>query len=638
MVNFNNQKEDKKIENVITYTIPYQIKEKENSINIYGEVLLSKALEYHSKGSIKDASKLYEECINQGTYSPQLLSNYGVICSENGNIDKAINLYNLSISLYPEYADAYSNLGIIYMNQKKLNAAKKLTIQAININDEYDIAYFNLGNILKEEGNLNEAIANHIKAISLNLMKTDKIKLKIKDLITIGDHQKYNQKLNELNESSYRLADYHCNIASSLLDLGRIKAAKAHSKEAIKLRPDFFIAYNNLGNIYNELGLMDKAKWHINKAIEIEPTFAAAYSNMASIYMDQGKLEEAEKWLLKAIEYRKDLARAYYSLSTLKTKDDCKDWQKFLFSKEIIEGKTLTEKIDLYFARSNILHKRGAYIESAKYLKMANDIKIKCIPSDYLFYIKRTKKLKNEKNNHAKSKFYKRNWDQNVFIVGMPRSGTTLIESIISMNHEVQALGEENILEESYTDCKRQSINLSNLNEFYSAKIRKEKVETKITTNKWLYNYQYCEIICQNIFNARIIYCYRNPLDNILSIYRAHFAKGNSFSSSLIDCAKMYLDQKSIMAYYKKILPNQIYYLNYESLVQNPEFEVKGLVEWLEWTWDKYYLMPHLNSRNVSTASRIQVRSPINTKSVDQWKRYKEMLQPAIKILEQNNQ
>ena len=168
-------------------------------------------------------------------------------------------------------------------------------------------------------------------------------------------------------------------------------------------------------------------------------------------------------------------------------------------------------------------------------------------------------------------------------------------------------------------------------------KNKNKKNLSKISTNKWLYNYQYTGVIAQHIPNAKIIHCFRNPLDNILSIYRANFAKGNTYASSLIDCAKVYLDQDEVMTEYKKRFKEKIYDLNYDSLVQNPNKEIKSLISWLGWVWDDQYLSPHLNPRSVSTRSNVEVRSPINSKSVGGWKNYKEMLKPAMEIITQEN-
>ena len=176
----------------------------------------------------------------------------------------------------------------------------------------------------------------------------------------------------------------------------------------------------------------------------------------------------------------------------------------------------------------------------------------------------------------------------------------------------------------------------SHLIDIYFKKISGYTNKFKITTNKWLYNYQYAGIIASQIPEAKIIHCYRNPLDNILSIYRSNFESGNEYSSSLVDCTRIYLDQEEIMSKYKNEFRRKIYDLNYDSLVEEPKKGIKSLISWLGWHWDDSYLSPHLNTRSVSTASSVQVRSPINAKSKGGWKNYKDMLNPSIEILKES--
>ena len=175
-----------------------------------------------------------------------------------------------------------------------------------------------------------------------------------------------------------------------------------------------------------------------------------------------------------------------------------------------------------------------------------------------------------------------------------------------------------------------------NLCNFYWKKLN-NKTKLNITTNKNLFNYQFTGIIAQKIPNAKIIHCFRNPLDNILSIYRTNFAYGNEYSNNLLDCGNVYLDQEEVMTKYKERFRSLIYDLNYDALVSNPNKEIKSLISWLGWKWEDKYLSPHLNRRSVTTASNVQVRSPINSKSVGGWKNYKEMLRPAMEIITQKD-
>ena len=267
-------------------------------------------------------------------------------------------------------------------------------------------------------------------------------------------------------------------------------------------------------------------------------------------------------------------------------------------------------------------------------MQLANNLKFDLNPFNYEDFLKKSRTLLLEMDKKILKKIELKNSSENIFIVGMPRCGSTLLESIISMNKNVCALGEINILEESYLEYK-ESQKKKRIDELYIQKVNK-KTQLNITTNKWLYNYRYAGIISDEIPNSKIIHCYRNPLDNILSLYRAHFTKGNQYSSSLVNCAKVYLEQEKIMSIYKNKFQSKIYNLNYDLLVSNPNKEIKSLISWLGWKWQDLYSSPHQNTRAIATRSSVEVRSPINSKSIGGWKNYREMLKPALEILTQS--
>ncbi len=429
------------------------------------------------------------------------------------------------------------------------------------------------------------------------------------------------------------LKDYRVfsNYGAFLQEVGKFREAEIELKKAIKLNPKYPNSHYNLAGLFIQIGNLDNAEIHLRKAIELKSDFAIAYYNLGFILKDLGRLEEAEKFTKKAIDIDPNLTDAYFSLSTLINNDKKQKWHDQLFSEKILKNKDNRELINIFFARSNILHKDCKYQESAENLIAANNIKISMNKSSANLLIKKTEKLK------FHSKYYENNFHEvqknpiSIFIVGLPRCGSTLVESIISLNSQVKDLGEVNIFETSYKEYLQLNKKIS-LAEIYR-KNSKVFDKSTITTNKWLFNYQYAGIISSNIPNAKIIHCFRNPLDNILSIYRAHFKTGNTFSSSLIDCAEIYNDQEAIMKTYKKKYRSQIYDLNYDKLVGNPLKEIKSLIIWLGWEWNDLYLSPHLNKRKILTRSNVEVRSPINTKSLGGWKNYKEMLKPCIEIL-----
>ncbi len=565
------------------------------------EQIINQAIKFHSEGNISEAAKYYQYCINQRFNDCRVLSNYGLILQNRGNLQEAELSYRKAIQLNPNFSNAYLNLGNIFKFQGNLEEAKLYTQKAIQLNPNLAKAHSNFGVILKDLGKLQEAELSYRKAIEINP----------------------------------NFEDAYLNLGNILKNIGKLQEAEFSYRKAIEINPNFEDAYLNLGNILKNIGKLKEAEFSYRKAIEINPNFEDAYLNLGNILIDLGKLKEAELSLLKAIELNPDFAMAYNSLSLLKYSENNQIWQDQLFSKTILNNKLPKEQVDIYFARANILHKKKKYKNSSKNLQLANNLKLDLNPTNADTLINKSNQLLIESDKKESNKIERTRFPENIFIVGMPRSGSTLLESILSMRNDVYDLGEINILEESFIEYKKskQEINLA---ELYFKKVN-NKTKFNTITNKWLYNYQYAGIIASQILNSKIIHCYRNPLDNILSIYRAHFAKGNEYSSSLVDCANVYLNQEEIMSKYKNKFASKIYNFNYESLVRNPNKEIKSLISWLGWEWSESFLSPHLNLRSVSTRSNIEVRSPINSKSINGWKNYKDMLKPAIEILTQTD-
>jgi len=425
------------------------------------------------------------------------------------------------------------------------------------------------------------------------------------------------------------------NYGAFLDEIGKHEYAELELKKAISLNPKYANSHYNLAVLYMGQGNFEKAELEFKEAIKIKSDFTTAYYNLGFILRNLGRLKEAESFNQKAIEINPQFTDAYFILSTMQASDKTQKWHEQLFSENLLKNKNNKELVNIFFARSNILHKEQNYEESSRYLKLANKLKLDLNPSKPEIIFNKSKLLLIESNKKVINQEKRANSPESIFIVGMFRSGSTLLESILSMRKDVYDLGEIDFLEKSFFECRKskQEINVSHL---YWKKVN-NKTKLHITTNKNLFNYQFTGIIAKNIPNSKIIHCFRHPFDNILSIYRAHFTGGNEYSSSLVDSAKVYLDQEELMTKYKNRFRSKIYDFNYDSLVSNPNEEIKSLISWLGWKWEDKYLSPHLNPRSVITASNVQVRSPINTKSLGGWKNYKEMLRPAMEIITQKN-
>jgi hypothetical protein len=280
---------------------------------------------------------------------------------------------------------------------------------------------------------------------------------------------------------------------------------------------------------------------------------------------------------------------------------------------------------------ANIFHKKKEFEKGAFFLKIANDESLKISKSSYELRIKNAefvrsldiKKLKCENISSSK---------QLIFIVGMPRSGSTLLENILSINDQVVDMGEIDFLEESFKEIK----DIKDIFVSYDNRINNRFEPASCFTDKNLFNFVYCPIIYRYFPNAKIIHCMRNPMDNILSMYRTNF-RNQSFTYSLTDIAKLYVYHFDVMNKYKKYYGEIIFEYCYEDLVKNPQTEIPRIINWLGWEWDDAYLSPHKNKRNVFTASSSQVRKKIYSSSIQGWKKYEKLLAPAMDIINSNN-
>lgn len=550
-----------------------EFNQKERKSNAYSIKKVDYALAIHAKGDIKQAIIHYNQIIKSGIEDPRVYSALGFIALQNSEIEKAIK-YNLkSIAINPKYAPGYSNLGTLFCQTGNYNQAEKYIREAIKINPTVSRSFLTLSEILSKQIELNKA--------------------------------------------------------------------EKEIRKAIHLEPNLKEAYYILSNILMGKEDYNEAEKVINNVITISPKSPESYFQLHKIYSQAGKLGKARETLYKTIDLDSKFALAYDSLSRFQDCEKDLNFVNKLFSINSKELQSNKDKVNILFAKSNILHRKKQYEESAELLIEANSLKLNIYNStaDQVINLSKDYLIKTlDLNNKKKLEVEKA--QECIFILGMPRSGSTLIETILNANKKVIGMGERPLIEISLKkilSLKEGSKNNKSLENLYLHERSKFVKSDHISTDKYLHNYIYLGYILNSIPYAKVIHCFRNPLDNILSIYKANFGEGIRFASSLKDCARVYKNHMKVIKEYQKRFPSNIYSLNYDSLVNEPSFEIKQLIQWLNWEWNQIYLSPQNVNRNIKTASVVQVRSPINSNSVNGWERYRKMLKPAIDELEQDH-
>ncbi|KGF89074.1 tetratricopeptide repeat-containing sulfotransferase family protein [Prochlorococcus marinus] len=554
---------------------------KESEVNKFGKdkqnsknknlALLQNALILQKKGELNEAAKIYNKLIKNKFFEEKVFLNYASICQDQNKLDDAIVLLKEAIRINPKNFIAFFKMGFILNNRGKVYEAYPFAKKAIELNPNFWQGYHNLIKILRELNRPKDAASIAEKARNL-----------------FSSNHLFDGLLGEINA-----------------DIGNFEEAIENYEKAIKKAP------NN------------------------DETLCWTIYTYANFLVAIGRKKESISYLRKVLDLNPKYALGYYLLSDIVISQQDEALENIILNTQITNFNNLEDKYTILFAKSNIFHKRKDYEKSSDLLKQGNDLKLLDKPSDLEENINYCEKVKEKTNLDKSFDQPKFKFLRDIFIVGLPRSGSTLIESILGMNKDVYNLGENTILLNALKESEES--NYSNIDQIY-LKLSQNFSSKKITTNKMLGNFMLIPHMISKLQHSKVIYTFRNPLDNILSMYRAKFTgNGHKYSSSLIDSATYYIHHFKIMSFYKEKYKNHIYFLNYDKLVNNPKIEINKLLSWLEIPWNDSYLNHHKSKQGFFIASNVQVRSPINNKSVGGWQNYSNLLRESLDVFESKN-
>jgi len=571
-------------------------------------------IEFFSNGDhskvLKHIKDLHEDYPNNAF----LLNIEGLCYSSTGEFDRAISSFKESISLKTKNLDAMYNLGNTYREVNQHGNAIDLYKEIIEILPEHIGALHNLGVTLQELGKLNEAI----------------------------DHYEQAKILHPDN------SDIRVNLGYIFQSKGQFNEAIEEYEIALKIDSNNEVIINNLGACLRELGFIDEAIENFKKSLKINPEYAEAHFNLGYAYQDLGKINLAISEYERAISINNH-AMSYHSISHLKNfaVDDnlIPKMQAILQSNEL----SPSERIHICRALSNIFEKLGLKTEFYKYLDESNKLQKRKLN----YSLDKTKnefisikKLFEETQPQAKKSSASPPLNiRPIFILGMPRSGTSLVEQIISSHYKVYGAGELYTLSKLISPVIDNFISgdIIQLNETSNRFIRNQYLEMlssfntqeNIITDKLPLNFQYIGFILSAIPEAKIIHVKRDAKATCWSNYKYYFeSKKNGYSNDFVDLAgfyKLYLD---LMSYWHELFPSKIYDLCYEDLTTNQAEETRKLLDYCDLDWDENCLYFYDNDRPVKTISALQVRKKMYQGSSDAWKEHWAHIQPLINALD----
>lgn len=432
----------------------------------------------------------------------------------------------------------------------------------------------------------------------------------------------------------------------------KYKEAYKEIKKTLKLTPKNSSALNMRGLIQRKLNLFDEAIYSYRLAIQIKPDFAEPYNNLAIIYRYYGEKDLAVKNFRKAIAINESYCSAFYNLSVVSSYNFTKK-EKSKLKNLLPNLKNVKDIIRCHFSLYNVYLKDAKYKEAFYHLNQGNSLeflnyKNKRSLKEYVKEAKQNFDLNYLKQSHKLEPFNKSPF----FIVGMPRSGSSLLEQILSLHSSVQGLGETQAIPDMlvsinpYVDVKFKTFfdGFNKLNEqqlskklnIYKKKIIEETKGFEVYTDKMLKNFKTLGFIKILLPNAKFIHMKRNAIDNCLSCYEKKFTNGHEYASDLKYLANYYSAYLELVEYWKSLFPSDIHEVNYEDLIYDSEKVVKQCFEFMSLKMDMKTLEYYKSKRAVFTASTEQVREKISNRSIGKWKKFEKELQPLIQELEKN--
>ncbi|MBF0621594.1 MAG: sulfotransferase [Magnetococcales bacterium] len=430
---------------------------------------------------------------------------------------------------------------------------------------------------------------------------------------------------------------------------GELDLAETNYNAILKTQPDYALAIHNLGLIAYQRGDVETAMDKYRESLKLLPTHADAYNNLGVAYQSLGQLDEAMGCYQKAVKLKPTYAQAIRHLALYCKQYPFEDGEidrikKLITNREVPE----LDAMHLHFALGHTLDFRGDYDDAFKHFKQGNDIHGRTMKFDFnrsRYYVEHIKKT------FTKEYFEKRaHWglksDLPVFIIGMPRSGTSLVEQILASHDDAYGAGElrdirqmvaslrdklggKNQYPQNLRDADMTAL-MSMGSQYLERVVQLPEEKVLRISDKMPFNFMHLGLIAVMFPNCKIIRCGRHPLDTCLSNYFQFFPEGNQFSYDLHNIGFYHRQYEELTEHWAEVLPVEILDVNYEDVVANPKQEVKRMLKHVDLPWSDDCLAFHKKKRSVRTASAVQVRQPLYNRSVARWEKYRKYVDPII--------
>ena len=611
-----------------------------------------------------------------------------------GQLDKAVSHGLRAVKLEPTVAAAHSNLGVAYYDQKQLDQAEKCQKRALILDRDFAVALNAMGSIKRARGDLDAAIDFYRRAVTANAGYVEALNNLGALLVLQSRYEEALPLLTRALQLAPGYCDPHCNLGFVLNGLERYAEAFPHFQLALQVRPDYAEAYLGLAEVYQkqqllpqaesaarqavallpdqpeahsilaavlaEAGATQQALIHFDQALTLSPALPSALLGKGNLCLELGDLKLAEALFTHALAgappQRQLVAR--YHLSQIRKVGADDPNLAALEAAAGLQGLTQREQRYLHFALGKSYDDSGRYDLAMSHFTQGCALKRKTVQYDAAAQTQAfndTMEIFSEDNIlrwRGAGYESKHDSDLPIFVLGMPRSGTTLVEQIIASHAEVFGAGELpdllQILNRPIPGNQEQQgrnnfpLCMADVNKEqiaawgaeYVAGLRQRDPVARHITDKMPSNFFAVGLIHVMLPNAKIIHVRRDPMDTCLSCYTRLFSHGQEYSYDLAELGQYYADYERLSQHWRKVLPAGAFIeVQYEELVADMETQARRLIDFCGLEWDAACQDFHNTRRTIRTASVTQVRQPIYNSSVGRWHHYQEYLQPLLQAL-----
>jgi tetratricopeptide (TPR) repeat protein len=604
----------------------------------------------HARGRAAQALPHFEAAVGLAPNLAEPHNNLGNALAALGRPAQALAGYERALALKPDFVEARYNYGLALATLNRAEDAVEQLQRALTIAPDHGRAHAALGRAFAALQRFEEAVAHLERSLAIGPVSAELHNDLGAYLVAVKRNDDAVAQFRQACSLSADFAFAHNNLGNALVALGKHEEAVASYRAAFAINPAFAEAYANMGSALAELHHPEDALPFFERALALNPHLAETHNNRGQAFVALGHLPDARDAFIRAIALEPGRAEYYHGLAgCTRLAEDDPHFRAMLALAENLSSLDETEQTQLHFALAKSYENQSRHEQAFSHFSAGNASRRRRMEYDEAAVLERVRRFESAFDPEMMRRAPRRGElpDVPIFIVGMPRSGSTLVEQILASHPSVFGGGELMHFAEEAAGLEREDRaalrdivasmsddDFAALGVRYRQKLRAPAPEAPRITDKLPSNCHYLGLIRMALPDACVIHTRRDPVDTCLSCFAQTFAAGLAFSNDLGDLGRYYRNYAEMMKHWRRVLPEDaMLEVQYEDLVADFEPQVRRILDYCGLEWSERCLEFHETRRPVITASAAQVRQPIYQRSSGRARGYGRLLQPLFDAL-----